>query len=125
LRTVLLTLALLFLLPPTAARAKLLPCSEIPAAQSFVDGLKSSPDKREAQLHLDRAKKATSDAACDKELRQVDKYARRANAAEKRAAAPKLAPATAPHVQCADLLHQDRPGGTDYRGPPVPGCPKP
>lgn len=124
-RTVLLTFALLLLLPPAAARAKLLPCSEIPAAQSFVDGLKPSPDKREAQLHLDRAKKATSDAACDKELRQVDKYARRANAAEKRAAAPKLAPGTAPHVQCADLLHQDRPGGTDYRGPPVPGCPKP
>ncbi len=124
-RTVLLTFALLLLLPPAAARAKLLPCSEIPAAQSFVDGLKPSPDKREAQLHLDRAKKATSDAACDKELRQVDKYARRANAAEKRAAAPKLAPATAPHVQCADLLHQDRPGGTDYRGPPVPGCRKP
>jgi hypothetical protein len=28
----------------------------------------------------------------------------------------------APVVQCADLLHQDRPGGSDYRGPPVPGC---
>jgi len=28
----------------------------------------------------------------------------------------------APAVLCADPLHQDRPGGTDYRGPPVPGC---
>jgi predicted small secreted protein len=28
---------------------------------------------------------------------------------------------TAP--ECADALHQDRPGGTDYRGPPDPNCP--
>lgn len=26
-------------------------------------------------------------------------------------------------VLCADPLHQDRPGGTDYYGPPVPECP--
>ncbi len=26
-------------------------------------------------------------------------------------------------VRCADPLHQDLPGGTDYRGPPVYGCP--
>jgi len=26
-------------------------------------------------------------------------------------------------VQCADALHQDRPGGSDYHGPPVVGCP--
>jgi peptidoglycan hydrolase-like protein with peptidoglycan-binding domain len=25
-------------------------------------------------------------------------------------------------VQCADFLHQGRPGGSDYNGPPVPGC---
>jgi hypothetical protein len=30
---------------------------------------------------------------------------------------------SAPPVRCADALHQDRPGGTDYRGPPVVGCP--
>jgi len=30
----------------------------------------------------------------------------------------------APPVQCADALHQDRPGGTDYQGPPVPQCPR-
>ena len=27
-------------------------------------------------------------------------------------------------VQCADFFHQGRPGGTDYKGPPVPGCPQ-
>jgi len=25
-------------------------------------------------------------------------------------------------VQCADFLHQSRPGGSDYHGPPVAGC---
>ncbi len=33
-------------------------------------------------------------------------------------------PAPAVTTQCADMLHQDRPGGTDYVGPPVPGCPQ-
>src|SRR5690349_19617090 len=28
-----------------------------------------------------------------------------------------------PAALCADMMHQDRPGGTDYFGPPVPGCP--
>ena len=31
--------------------------------------------------------------------------------------------ATVPPVQCADPLHQNLPGGTDYQGPPVPECP--
>jgi hypothetical protein len=35
---------------------------------------------------------------------------------------PPAEPYAAP-VQCADALHQDRPGGTDYHGPPVAGCP--
>jgi hypothetical protein len=42
-------------------------------------------------------------------------------------AAPAVAPAPvvvpAPAVECADTLHQGRPGGSDYVGPPVPGCP--
>ncbi len=38
-------------------------------------------------------------------------------------AAPGAPTALAPTTQCADMLHQDRPGGTDYKGPPVPGCP--
>ncbi len=37
------------------------------------------------------------------------------------AAAPYGAPP--PTVRCADPLHQDLPGGTDYHGPPVYGCP--
>jgi hypothetical protein len=27
-----------------------------------------------------------------------------------------------PQARCADWLHQDRPGGSDYRGPPVTAC---
>ena len=30
----------------------------------------------------------------------------------------------APAVKCADWLHQSRPGGSNYKGPPVPGCPQ-
>jgi hypothetical protein len=30
--------------------------------------------------------------------------------------------AIARHVRCADWLHQNRPGGSDYHGPPVKGC---
>lgn len=41
------------------------------------------------------------------------------------AAAPYYGNSAAPvaTVRCADPLHQDLPGGTDYRGPPVYGCP--
>jgi hypothetical protein len=27
-------------------------------------------------------------------------------------------------IQCADILHQGHPGGSDYKGPPVPLCPR-
>jgi hypothetical protein len=27
-------------------------------------------------------------------------------------------------VECADFFHQSRPGGANYQGPPVPGCPQ-
>jgi hypothetical protein len=30
----------------------------------------------------------------------------------------------APAAKCADWLHQSRPGGSNYKGPPVPGCPQ-
>ena len=36
--------------------------------------------------------------------------------------APPIDGTLGPAVQCADVLHQDRPGGSDYHGPPVPGC---
>ena len=40
------------------------------------------------------------------------------------AAAPyNSAPMPGQVVRCADPLHQGLPGGTDYHGPPVPGCP--
>jgi hypothetical protein len=35
---------------------------------------------------------------------------------------PYYGSSVAPAVQCADLLHQDRPGGSNYSGPPVVGC---
>jgi hypothetical protein len=36
---------------------------------------------------------------------------------------PAGVPAPGMTAPCADALHQDRPGGTDYRGPPISGCP--
>lgn len=38
-------------------------------------------------------------------------------------AGPATSPPQTRYVLCADPLHQDRPGGSDYHGPPVPGCP--
>jgi hypothetical protein len=32
------------------------------------------------------------------------------------------APVYGSSVRCADFLHQGWPGGSDYNGPPVPGC---
>jgi hypothetical protein len=104
-------------LPAAAA----ISCSDIPAAQKFVDGLKPGPNTSKAQAHLDKAKSASSDSQCVAELGQVNKYASASAAADKRAASHGSRPR---HVACADSLHQDRPGGTDYHGPPVPGCPR-
>jgi hypothetical protein len=155
--------ALLFAVPALAAGQ--ITCSQIPAAQRFVAGLKPGPNTREAQRHLDAARKAKSDKECVTELGRVNYYAKRAAAADKRlentarsgkakaakskptahqpsaagaaprktAATPKSAavppstaavprPKPALPVKCADPLHQDRPGGSDYKGPPVPGC---
>ena len=104
-------------LPAAAA----ITCADIPAAQTFVDGLKPGPNTKAAQAHLDKAKSAGSDSQCVAELTQVNKYAARSAAADKRAAAGGARPR---RVLCADALHQNRPGGTDYRGPPVAGCPR-
>lgn len=120
--------ALVFLAPAAAAAA--IPCSDIPKAQHFVEKLRPGPNTRAAQRHLDAAKHATSESQCSAELGQVDKYARRSDAADKRVAAAagkRQAPASAakrqaPAPQCADALHQNRPGGSDYHGPPVAGC---
>jgi hypothetical protein len=100
-------------------------CSQLPDAQHFVDGLHPGPNTSAAQLHLDAAKKA-SDAGdqqhCVAELSKVNYYARRSAAADKHAG---TGHSHRRHVLCADALHQDRPGGTDYHGPAVPGCKRP
>jgi hypothetical protein len=104
-------------LPAAAA----ISCADLPKAQSFVEGLKPGPNTSAAQAHLDKAKSAGSDSQCVAELRQVNKYAARSAAADKRAASGGARPR---HVRCADALHQGRPGGTDYHGPAVAGCPR-
>ena len=100
-------------------------CSQIPAAQRFVDGLRPGPNTRAAQEHLDAAKHAAdsgNDRECVSELTRVNDYATRSADADKRGSAHH---STRRHALCADAMHQNRPGGTDYKGPPVAGCPKP
>ncbi len=93
-------------------------CSQVPEAQRFVDGLHPGPNTSAAQKHLDAAKNAPNEARCSAELKRVDYYARRSAAADKHAAMPNRR-----RVVCADALHQNRPGGSDYHGPSR-GCPK-
>jgi hypothetical protein len=118
-----LAFAALFANPLHANAATSISCSQLPDAQHFVDGLHPGPNTSAAQQHLDAAKQA-SDAGdtrhCVSELTKVNYYARRSAAADKHAAHPR-----ARHVLCADAMHQDRPGGTDYHGPAVPGCHRP
>ena len=116
---------------PTLAQAATsqITCSQIPDAQHFLDGLHPGPNTSAAQQHLDAAKraaKAGDDKQCVSELGRVNYYATRSADADKRAAAghTTTARATPHHVLCADPLHQDRPGGSDYHGPPVAGCPR-
>ncbi len=90
-------------------------CSQIPEAQSYVDKLQPGPNTDKAQRHLAAAKAATSDGRCVAELRQVNLYARRSAAADRRMASRGT-------PRCADTLHQDRPGGTDYHGPAGTAC---
>jgi len=131
------TIAAAFLLaaPPLApspvrAATPQITCSQIPQAQRFVDGLKPGPNTRAAQQHLDAAKQAANagnDRQCVSELGRVNEFATRSAAADKRAATHHTSAHPTTHhrrVQCADALHQNRPGGTDYHGPPVAGCPQ-
>jgi hypothetical protein len=118
-------------LAPSLAQAATpqITCSQIPEAQRFVEGLKPGPNTRAAQQHLDAAKRAAdahNDRQCVSELGRVNEYATRSAAADKRAAShPASAHSTRHHhVLCADALHQNRPGGSDYHGPPVAGCPR-
>lgn len=100
-------------------------CSQIPEAQRFVDGLRPGPNTRAAQQHLDAAKHASdsgNDRECVSELTRVNDYATRSANADKRGATHRTS--NRRHVLCADAMHQNRPGGSDYKGPPVAGCPK-
>ena len=110
----------IFMLQVTGAAAAAIPCSDLPTAETFVSKLRPGPNTNAAQKHLDAAKQATTEKQCSAELAQVDKYARRSLAADKRAAAH--GKSSGRKVQCADAMHQNRPGGTDYHGPPVAGC---
>lgn len=124
-----LLLAVPSLLPSTSqAATPRITCSQIPDAQRFVDGLRPGPNTRAAQQHLDAAKQAAQagdERQCVSELGRVNTYATRSAAADKRAGSHHTsARARTPRrrVLCADALHQNRPGGTDYHGPAVPGC---
>jgi hypothetical protein len=119
--------ALLFASPVLAqAATSHITCSQIPDAQHFVDGLKPGPNTSAAQQHLDAAKSASqagNDKQCVAELSRVNYYAGRSAAADKRMAAEHAHPRhVTHHVVCADAMHQNRPGGSDYHGPSY-GCP--
>jgi hypothetical protein len=81
-RIVLAAVAALMLWPGLAAAAAI-PCSDIPKAQHFLNGLRPGPNTRAAQRHLDAAKRAKSPRQCSAELRKVDDYARRSAAADR------------------------------------------
>ncbi len=121
-------IAVLVLASPALAHAATsITCAQLPKAQHFVDGLHPGPNTSAAQQHLDAAKSA-SDAGdtrhCVAELSRVNYYARRSAAADKHMASahPASARSHRRHVLCADAMHQDRPGGSDYHGPAVAGC---
>lgn len=114
--------------PLTHAATSHITCSQIPDAQRFVGGLQPGPNTSAAQQHLDAAKRAADagdDRQCVSELGRVNTYASRSAAADKRATAHHASahtPTHHRHVLCADAMHQNRPGGTDYHGPAVAGC---
>jgi hypothetical protein len=94
-------------------------CAQLPKAAEFVNTkLKPGPNTDAAKRHLEAAQHAASDAQCVAELRRVDYYAKRSMVADQHVAAAHT------HVRCGDILHPTLPGGVDYRGPPVPGCPQ-
>ena len=99
-----LALGAALLLATGAAAMPPIPCSDIPLAQRYLGGLQPGPNTRAAQEHLDAAKRAHSEAECDKELRQVDLYARRSTAADKKAAAKRQAGGAAADKRDAQQL---------------------
>jgi hypothetical protein len=57
---------------------------EVREAQRFVNTLRPGPNTRAAQRHLTAAKQARSARQCGAELRQVNTYAERSAAADRR-----------------------------------------
>ncbi len=120
-RVILAALAATFFIAASPAFAATgISCSQLPDAQRFVDGLRPGPNTSAAQHHLDAAKAAKSDRGCVSELGKANYYAKRSADADKRVASG--TPRRVRHVQCADAMHQNRPGGTDYHGPYVAAC---
>ena len=97
-RALILPTVLLAALLPGVAGAAAIPCSDLPMAESFVQKLKPGPNTRAAQSHLEAAKAATSEQTCSAELRQVDKYAKRSVAADRRTAHHTRGVARAPNT---------------------------
>ena len=97
-RALVLPAALLTLLLPSLAWAAAIPCSDLPMAENFVQKLRPGPNTRAAEQHLEAAKAAASNAQCSAELRQVDRYAKRSVAADKRKGHGNRASARVPHT---------------------------
>ena len=71
--------------PP--AKPQPITCADLPKAASFVDAkLKPGPNTDKAKQHLAAAKSAKSDGQCAAELKQVDYYAKRSLAADRKTA---------------------------------------
>jgi len=69
------------------AKPQPITCSELPKAEAFVDAkLKPGPNTDKAKQHLAAAKSAKSDSQCAAELKQVDYWAKRSLAADKKPA---------------------------------------
>lgn len=69
-----------FAWPAAAASCR----SEINAAQRFVAKLRPGPNTRAAERHLAAARRTRTERACMAELRQVNTYAERSAAADRR-----------------------------------------
>ena len=124
-RAIHVTLAALALLASAAPTMAASCRAQIPEAQRFVANLHDGPNTRAAQRHLDAASRSYTERECADHLRQVDTYARRSAAADRRSGVHRRTASgssVAPRIECADTFHQNRPGGSDYHGPRVAGC---
>jgi hypothetical protein len=62
-------------------------CADLPKAERYVrQKLRPGPNTRQAERHLEAARRAHSARQCSAELQKVDYYAKRSVAADQRAA---------------------------------------